>query len=134
MEEAPKKLEINPKNLNFKDFLENIRDNSGLSTEDFLKYKITIPINDLETFKKLKNIKNLSLELEKRTEEELKDDTYLKELNKIDLNLITINSELNEFYAKTNIIQYYKNYSNNPIELIIKINNGRSTKKIGNKP
>ena len=120
MEEAPKKLEINPKNLNFKDFLENIRDNSGLSTEDFLKYKITIPINDLETFKKLKNIKNLSLELEKRTEEELKDDTYLKELNKIDLNLITINSELNEFYAKTNIIQYYKNYSNNPIELILK--------------
>ena len=120
MEEPPKKLEINTKNLNFKEFLENIRDNSGLTTEDFLKYKITIPINDLETFKKLKNIKNLSLELEKRTEEELKDDTYLKELNKIDLNLITINSELNEFYAKTNIIQYYKNYSNNPIELILK--------------
>ena len=41
-------------------------------------------------------------------------------LNKIDFNLITINSELNEFYAKTNIIQYYKNYSNNPIELILK--------------
>ena len=47
------------------EFLENIRDNSGLTTEDFLKYKISVPINDLETFKKLKNFNNLSLELEK---------------------------------------------------------------------
>ena len=120
MEEPPKKLEINTRNLNFKEFLEKIRDNSGLTTEDFLKYKISVPINDLETFKKLKNFNNLSLELEKRTPEELKDDTYLKELNKIELDLITINSELNEFYAKTNIVQYYKNFSKSPIELKLK--------------
>ena len=68
----------------------------------------------------LKNCSNMKVELEKRTEEELKDETYLKELNKIDPCLILINSELNEFYAKTNITQYYKNYSENPIELILK--------------
>ena len=120
MEELPKKLEINTRNLNFKEFLEKIRDNSGLTTEDFLKYKISVPINDLETFKKLKNFNNLSFELEKRTPEELKDNTYLKELNKIELDLITINSELNEFYAKTNIVQYFKNFSKSPIELKLK--------------
>ena len=62
----------------------------------------------------------MKVELEQRTEEELKDETYLKELNKIDPSLILINSELNEFYAKTNITQYYKNFSQNPIELILK--------------
>ena len=120
MDEKPYSLEINPSSLNFKEFLEQIRDNSGLSTENFLKYKITLPINDLNTFKMIKNCPNLTLELEKRTEEELKDETYLKELNKIDPKLITIKTELNEFYAKTNIIQYYKNYSDKPIELILK--------------
>ena len=120
MEEKSKKIKITPISLNFKEFLEKIRDDSGLSTEDFLKYKITLPINDFNTFNMLKNIPDLSLELEKRTVEELKDDTYLRELNKIDPKLITIKTELNEFYAKTNIIQYYKNYSNKPIELILK--------------
>ena len=120
MQEKPEKINITPGSLNFKEFLEQVRDDSGLSTEDFLKHKITLPINDLNTFQMIKNIPNLSLELEKRTEEELKDETYSKELNKIDPKLITIKTELNEFYAKTNIIQYYKNYSDKPIELILK--------------
>ena len=116
-----KKLEIlNPSKLSFKQFLEKIRDDSGLSQEDFLKYKITIPINDLDTFNTLKNLENMKITLEKRTFEELKDETYLKELNKIDPCLIVINSELNEFYSQTKITQYYQNYSENPIELIIK--------------
>ena len=120
-QQEQKKLEIaHPSKLSFKQFLEKIKDDSGLSQEDFLKYRITIPINDLETFKKFKNCAYMKIELEKRTEEQLKDETYLKELNKIDTSLILINSELNEFYAKTNIIQYYKNYSQNPIELILK--------------
>ena len=120
MEQEPKNLEINPFQLTFKQFLEKIRDESGLSQEDFLKYRITIPINDFKTFNILKNIQDINIKLEKRTEEELKDETYLKELNKIDPSLILINTELNEFYAKTNITQYYKNYSQNPIELILK--------------
>ena len=120
-QQEQKKLEIaHPSKLSFKQFLEKIKDDSGLSQEDFLKYRITIPINDLETFKKFKNCAYMKIELEKRTEEQLKDETYLKELNKIDPSLILINSELNEFYAKTNITQYYKNYSENPIELILK--------------
>ena len=121
MEEQPnKKYEINPKQLSFKQFLEKIRDDSGLSQEDFLKYKITLPINNFNAFNMLKQFENVSLELEKRTEKELKDDTYLKELNRIDPNLISLKTELNEFYAKTSITQYFKNYSNNSVELILK--------------
>ena len=120
-QQEPKKLEIyHPSKLSFKQFLEKIKDDSGLSQEDFLKYRITIPINDLETFKKFKNCAYMKIELEKRTEEQLKDETYLKELNKIDPSLILINSELNEFYAKTNITQFYQNTLNSPIELILR--------------
>ncbi len=44
-----KKLKIShPSKLSVKQFLEKIRDDSGLSQEDFLKYRITIPINDLK--------------------------------------------------------------------------------------
>ena len=119
--QKPKKLVIDhPSKLSFKQFLEKIRDDSGLSQEDFLKYKITIPINNFKSFNTHKYCSFMNVELEKRTSEELKDETYLKELNKIDPSLISINSELNEFYSKTNITQYYKNYSENPIELIIK--------------
>ena len=120
MQEEQKKLEINPNQLSFKQFLEKIRDDSGLSKEDFLNYKITIPIKNFKDFNMIKNIPNLTVELEKRTEQELKDETYLKEMNKIDPSLILINTELNEFYAKTLITQYYKNYSDNPVELILK--------------
>ena len=119
-EQQNKKYEINPKQLSFKQFLEKIRDDSGLSQEDFLKYKITLPINNFNAFNMLKQFENVSLELEKRTEKELKDDTYLKELNRIDPNLISLKTELNEFYAKTSITQYFKNYSNNSVELILK--------------
>ena len=118
-----KNLEINPFNLSFKQFLEVAREKSGLSQEEFLKNKIMLPITDLKTYNILKNSKNLSFILEKRTNEELKDQTYLKELNKIDPNLVQVETELNEYYAKTNIIQYYVNKLDVPIELILKFPN-----------
>ena len=120
MEQQKTNLEISPSQLSFKQFLEKVRDDSGLSQEDFLKYKITIPIKDLTTFNIIKNLPKINIEIEKRTEAELKDQSYLNELKKIDPSIILINTELNEFYAKTIITQYYKNYSNNPIELILK--------------
>ena len=118
-----KNLEINPFNLSFKQFLEVAREKSGLSQEEFLKNKIMLPITDLKTYNILKNYKNLSFVLEKRTNEELKEQTYLKELNKIDPNLVQVETELNEYYAKTNIIQYYVNKLDAPIELILKFPN-----------
>ena len=124
MEENQKKAQkiigiSHPSRLSFKRFLEIIRDESGLTQEEFLKHKIMIPVLDLKTFEKIKYNKHLSFVLEKRTEEELKDQNYEKELKKIEENLIQIETELNEFYAKTNIIQYYKNKKNNPIELVL---------------
>ena len=47
----------------------------------------------------------------------------MEELNKIDPNLVQIETELNEFHAKTNVIQYYANNLELPIELIIKFPN-----------
>ena len=75
----------------------------NLSKEEFPKDKISLPTNDINS------------QYEKGKKEE-----GLKESDKIDLKLITIETELNEFYAKTNLIQYYKNYSDKPIELILK--------------
>ena len=115
-----KNLNVSPFQLSFKDFLEKIIDESGLSEKELINYKIMLPILDKKTFNILKNYENLPFVLEKRTNDELNDQTYLNELNKIDLNLVQIETELNEFYAKTNIIQYYKNYSDKPIELILK--------------
>ena len=82
-----------------------------------------LPILDKKTFNILKNYENLPFVLEKRTNDELNDQTYLNELNKIDLNLVQIETELNEFYAKTNVIQYYLNNLDKPIDLIIKFPN-----------
>ena len=85
-----KNLEINPFNLSFKQFLEVAREKSGLSQEEFLKNKIMLPITDLKTYNILKNYKNLSFVLEKRTNEELKDQTYLKELKDINKKIAII--------------------------------------------
>lgn len=119
MKSIPKILKISPYQLTFKQFLEQVRDESGLSQEDFLNYKIMLPILDLRTFNILKNYSNLSFVLEKRTEEELKDEAYSKELDRIDPNTVNMETELNEFCAKTNITQYYVNYLNEPIELVL---------------
>ena len=89
MKEIQKKIEIShPGQLSFKRFLEIIRDESGVTQEEFLKHKIMLPILDLKTFQRIRHNKHLSLVLEKRTEEELKDQNYEKELKKIEENLI----------------------------------------------
>ena len=72
--------------------------NTNFSTEES-----SLPTNDINS----------------QFEKETKEENFI-ELVKIDLKLITIETVLNEFYAKTNIIQYYKNYANKPIELILK--------------
>ena len=90
MEEKPNKLNIN------------------FSTEESLKDKMILPTNDPNP------------QFEKGIKEEHQEKITLKELDKIALKLITIETVLNEFYAKTNIIQYYKNYFDKPIELILK--------------
>ena len=118
-----KNLNVSPFQLSFKDFLEKIIDESGLSEKELINYKIMLPILDKKTFNILKNYENLPFVLEKRTNDELNDQTYLNELNKIDLNLVQIETELNEFYAKTNVIQYYLNNLDKPIDLIIKFPN-----------
>ena len=71
----------------------------------------------------MENYKDLPFVLEKRTNKELEDQTYFNELNKIDPNLVQIETELNEFYAKTNVIQYYANNLDTSIELVIKFPN-----------
>ena len=53
-------------------------------------------------------------EKEKKTDK----NTNENELNKT--NLVLIETELNEFYAKTNITQFYQNTLNSPIELILR--------------
>ena len=53
-------------------------------------------------------------EKEKKTDK----NTNINELNKI--NIVLIETELNEFYAKTNITQFYQNTLNSPIELILR--------------
>ena len=76
---------------------------TNFSTEESLKDKMGLPTNDINS----------------QFEKETKDEGFI-ELVKIDLKLITIETILNEFYATTNIIQYYKNYADKPIELILK--------------
>ena len=123
MSETSKNFYISPFQITFKEFLEKIKDEKGLSENELIKYKIMLPILDNETFKILKNYKNLPFVLEKRTNDELNDQTYFNELKKIDPNLVQIETELNEFYAKTNVIQYYANKFDHPINLTIKFPN-----------
>ena len=76
---------------------------TNFSTEESLKDKMGLSTNDINS----------------QFEKDTKDEGFI-ELVKIDLKLITIETILNEFFATTNIIQYYKNYANKPIELILK--------------
>ena len=75
----------------------------NISNTNFSTEESSLPTNDINS----------------QFEKETKEENFI-ELVKIDLKLITIETILNEFYAKTNIIQYYKNYANKPIELILK--------------
>ena len=119
IKESNKNFTINNCELSFKEFLEKIQEESGIPKEEFPKYKIMCPILDLHTYYLIKKNGNVTYTLEKRTEEELKDQSYSVELNSIEENLVTIITELNEFYAKTNTTQYYVNHSNEPVELIL---------------
>ena len=153
------KFVLNTVELSFKEFLETIQEQSGLTKDEFYMHKIVLIIPDLETYNLVKNnpiiyysnpmeIKtNEDLQksqvmlpildssiyyitrknadftyiLVKRTDEELNNKNYEKTLEKIDENLVNINAELNEFYSKTEITQYYFNNYNNPVELILKL-------------
>ena len=150
---------INISEISFKEFLEQIYQESGLSKEEFYKHKIVLQIPDMEIYNLVKNnpriyysnpmkinsnedLKNsnvmlpildssifyitrknadFTFKLEKRTEKEMEDQTYKQTIEKIDENLVNIDAELNEFYSKTNITQYYVNQLNNPVELILKL-------------
>ena len=120
MNESNKNFTINNAELSFKDFLEKIQEESGIPMEEFPKYKIMCPVLDLHTYYLIKKNCNVTYTLAKRTEEELKDQSYMIELKSINENLVEIQTELNEFYAKTNITQYYVNHSNEPVELTLK--------------
>ena len=149
---------LNNCKLSFKQFLEYFLQETGLTKEEFYKYKIVLHILDIATYNLLKNqprihhsnpyeiktnedlqkikvmlpifnssvyytIKkdaDLTYIFEKRNEEELEDLNYIQTLDKIDENLVKIDAELNEFYAKTNVTQFYINHLDNPVELILK--------------
>ena len=150
---------LNTVELSFKEFLEKILQESGLTKDEFYKHKIVLIIPDLETYNLVKNsplihylnpmeIKtnedlqkskamlpllnpnlfyitrknsDMTYILIKRTEQELNEQIYKETLEKIDENLVNIDAELNEFYSKTEITQYYFNNHNNPVELILKL-------------
>ena len=114
-----KKPEKKSLKLQFKSFLEKIKEDSDLTKEEFLKKKVVFEVKDLKSFLKIKDL-NLNYTLLDRDEEELKDNTYSTILDLIDPNIVYIDTELNEFYAKTNVTQYYVNKSKNTIELVVK--------------
>jgi len=114
-----KKPENKSLKLEFKSFLEKIKEDSDLTKEEFLKKKVVFEVKNLKSFLKIKDL-NLNYTLLDRDEEELKDNTYRKILDLIDPNIVYIDTELNEFYAKTNVTQYYVNNSKSTIELVVK--------------
>ena len=90
------------------------------TNEDLQKYRVMLPIFDSNVFYVIRKNANLTFNLEKRNEEELEDQNYKLTFDKIEENLVKIDAELNEFYAKTEVTQYYINHLNNPVELILK--------------
>ena len=114
-----KKPEKKSLKLEFKKFLEKIQNESDFTKEEFLKKKIVFEVKNLKSFLKIKDL-NLNFTLLDRDEEELKDNTYSTILDLIDPNIVYIDTELNEFYAKTNVTQYYVNKTKNTIELVVK--------------
>ena len=114
-----KKHEKTSLKLEFKKFLEKIQNESDFTKEEFLKKKIVFEVKNLKSFLKIKDL-NLNYTLLDRDEEELKDNTYSTILDLIDPNIVYIDTELNEFYAKTNVTQYYVNKTKKTIELVVK--------------
>ncbi len=90
------------------------------TNEDLQKSKVMLPIFDSNVFYVIRKNITLIFLLEKRDEKELEDQSYKITLEKIEENLVKINVELNEFYAKTEINQIYINPLKNPLELILK--------------
>jgi len=114
-----KKPEKTSLKLEFKKFLEKIQNESDFTKEEFLKKKIVFEVKNLKSFLKIKDL-NLNYTLLDRDEEKLKDNTYSTILDLIDPNIVYIDTELNEFYAKTNVTQYYVNKTKKTIELVVK--------------
>ena len=128
----------------YKSFLELLRDKAGLSNEEFKEKTIwrgDFPItnrNDyIRAIKSCKDEGIMQIDLvtnELDENEGITEKDYMKYLEsneKEDIITIEINEEenkeetiyiesnINEFYAVTNVIQYYKNNNNKPVELSI---------------
>ena len=91
------------------------------TNEDLKKSNAMLPILYSNVYYVTRKNADFTYILEKRTEQELDDLTYRQILDEVDENLVNIDAELNEFYSKTNITQYYFNHFNNPVELILKL-------------
>ena len=90
------------------------------TNEDLQKCKVMLPILDSNVYYVTRKNIDLTFILEKRNEEELQDQNYRRAFDKIEENEVKIDAELNEFYAKTEVTQYYINHLNNPVELVLK--------------
>ena len=128
----------------YKSFLELLRDKAGLSNEEFKEKTIwrgDFPItnrNDyIRAIKSCKDEGIMQIDLvtnELDENEGITEKDYMKYLESnenediitIEINeeenkeeTIYIESNINEFYAVTNVIEYYKNNNNKPVELSI---------------
>ena len=90
------------------------------SNKDLQKCKVMLPILDSNVYYVTRKNANLTFLLEKRNEKELQDQNYRQTFDKIDENEVKIEAELNEFYARTEVTQYFVNSLNNPVELVLK--------------
>ena len=90
------------------------------TNEDLQKCKVMLPILDSNVYYVTRKNADLTFILEKRNEEELQDQNYRRTFDKIEENEVKIDAELNEFYAKTEVTQYYINHLNKPVELVLK--------------
>ena len=128
----------------YKAFLETLRDKAGLTNEDFCNktvwrgdFPITCKKDYIKAIRRCKDegimqIDLVSNELDEKEGINEKDYNQFFELKEpeepIIINIdeednkedtIYINSIVNEFYAKTEVTQYYKNNNNKPVELSI---------------
>ena len=125
----------------YKAFLELLRDYDHLTNEEFNKktiYKGSTPIlckkDYINELKKCLNNSKFILDSKNDTDNNIYKKDYLQcltmekpdDIIKIELlqeekeNIIFINSNVNEFYALTQVKQYYKNKKAHPVELKIK--------------
>ena len=128
----------------YKAFLELLRDKAGITNEEFKNktlyrgdFPITCKKDYIRTIKSCKNEGIMLIDIVTNEDDEkngVKDKDYFEVLEKtdkeepikIDLNqeedkeeTIYIKSEVNEFYATTQVTQYYKNNNNKSVELSI---------------